>query len=351
MIRIFSISLALLAMVTMLQPETVEAGSRVSGCDGSLVEDFIKNKCVSGSNSSSGGGGSDSSFPADCGDEGERPCTLVEHIPSCKDGLVENFLDNQCVQPGDGTQLDDIIAEFVIPDCGPILGELAEPTINNLYNFKLVTGIPALLAQEVVPKDTVATPARVAAALAYLAIFYCELTLERDVAQDGADFQADKFEEVLIQIKGLFDFVQVSASLTADRDAELSGKVSSLESELSNQHSAIEAKLMSHDAQIKTLLNAHDQRTQAAVSAHDSAIAGQVATHDTSISNQVGAHDASVKAAIADHDANIAGKLSAHDVEIKAALETLRSELQSKLADIEKLLLTPQGRRPGFNAK
>lgn len=35
-------------------------------------------------------------FPPHCGGEGERPCTLLEHVPSCKKGLEEDFLQGTC---------------------------------------------------------------------------------------------------------------------------------------------------------------------------------------------------------------------------------------------------------------
>lgn len=37
-------------------------------------------------------------FPSDCGGEGERPCTIFEHIPSCMSGLVEHFGLNKCIR-------------------------------------------------------------------------------------------------------------------------------------------------------------------------------------------------------------------------------------------------------------
>jgi hypothetical protein len=35
-------------------------------------------------------------FPSMCGGSYERPCTIIEHIPSCKPDLVENFITNRC---------------------------------------------------------------------------------------------------------------------------------------------------------------------------------------------------------------------------------------------------------------
>jgi hypothetical protein len=37
-------------------------------------------------------------FPSYCGGEGERPCTIFEHIPSCMSGLVEHFGLNKCIR-------------------------------------------------------------------------------------------------------------------------------------------------------------------------------------------------------------------------------------------------------------
>lgn len=37
-----------------------------------------------------------SSFPANCGRNGQRPCTVLEHIPSCMPGLIEKPLGKRC---------------------------------------------------------------------------------------------------------------------------------------------------------------------------------------------------------------------------------------------------------------
>jgi hypothetical protein len=34
-----------------------------------------------------------------CGAAGERPCTLLEKVPSCHSGLAEDFLKHRCVRP------------------------------------------------------------------------------------------------------------------------------------------------------------------------------------------------------------------------------------------------------------
>lgn len=203
----------------------------IPSCDSGLVEDFILDECVS---TSSGGGGGGSSFPSTCGAEGQRPCLVVEHIPSCEPGLVENFIDNKCLLDGEGSQIGDIVASFEPPDCDTIFDTNTIPTINSLYNFKLATGIPAKLAEEIVPKDTVATPARVAAAIAYLTIFYCELTLEREVSQSAADFQSEKFAEILEAL--------------AQREAEIDNLTNSLQS---------------HDGEIKSAVQSHDDDVKA----------------------------------------------------------------------------------------
>lgn len=61
---------------------------RIPSCDRGLVEDFRLKKCVRPA----------SSRPA-CGGNGQRPCTVTERIPSCDRGLKEDFGLNKCVSP------------------------------------------------------------------------------------------------------------------------------------------------------------------------------------------------------------------------------------------------------------
>ncbi len=210
----------------------------IPSCDSGLVEDFVLDECVS--TSGGGGGGGGSGFPSTCGAEGQRPCLVIEHIPSCEPGLVENFLDNKCLPDGEGAQIGEIVANFEPPDCDTIFDTNTTPTINSLYNFKLATGIPAKLAEEIVPKDTVATPARVVSAIAYLTIFYCELTLEREVNQIAADFQSEKFAEILEDL--------------AQRESELNN----LSNSLQNHDAEVKSAVLSHDADIKSAVQSHD---------------------------------------------------------------------------------------------
>lgn len=336
-------------------------------CDGNLVDKNLKGICRSPSNSSSGGG-SDDDFPNNCGDEGERPCTIVENIPSCKSGLVENFLDNECVSPGDGTQLDDVIANFEVPNCTELFAGTVDepPTISQVFNYKLATGIPALLAEEIVPKDTVATPARVVAALAYLAIYYCELTLERDLAQDAADFEAAKFDEVLTDlgvddkdiatmIRGLEEQV---LSVAPEVSVELTSHDTDIKAAITAHDAAINTQLSTHDQGVKSNLGTHDTDIKAAIAAHDASINTQLGTHDQGVNAKLDTHDMDVKASITTHDTAISTQLSAHDRDLKAEITRLRDEvaalrasMEDTLAYIEELLLTPQGKRPGYNGR
>ena len=65
--------------------------------------------------------------------------------------------------------------------------------------------------------------------------------------------------------------------------------------------------------------------------------------HDTAVRVELAAHDQAIRAALASHDADVKQKLN----EILAKLE----EQSAQLAEIKRLLLTPQGRREGFPIK
>ena len=67
----------------------------------------------------------------------------------------------------------------------------------------------------------------------------------------------------------------------------------------------------------------------------------------TDITEQLSLHDVEIKAAIAAHDASMTHLLDVHDTEIKAMLEQVLDDLD----EIRRLLITPQGRRPGWNRR
>ncbi len=90
----------------------------------------------------------------------------------------------------------------------------------------------------------------------------------------------------------------------------------------------------------------------------DENIAEMLVLHDTEMKNTVYKHDDEIKAALAAHDQVVNMALAEHDLKINAALAThdqevkaLLVQVQGQLAEIKKLLLTPQGRRPGFPLK
>jgi len=87
---------------------------------------------------------------------------------------------------------------------------------------------------------------------------------------------------------------------------------------------------------------------------HDADIKAALAAHDTQIKAALATHDADIKAALAAHDATMKAALAKHDADIKAKLDQLDGKLtdiNAKLDEIKILLLTPQGRRPGFPNK
>lgn len=76
--------------------------------------------------------------------------------------------------------------------------------------------------------------------------------------------------------------------------------------------------------------------------------------HDADIKSAIATHDADIKAAIAAHDTTMKAALALHDADIKHKLDELDGKLtdiSAKLDEIKSLLLTPQGRRPGFPLK
>lgn len=68
----------------------------------------------------------------DCGKNGERPCLLGERIPSCDDGLKENFQQNVCVPLAPGelpffaglASLADFYGDGIVLACRQALGPL-----------------------------------------------------------------------------------------------------------------------------------------------------------------------------------------------------------------------------------
>jgi hypothetical protein len=71
-----------------------------ASCDKGLVEDFSKNKCVRKSKPKPIIKAKPKARPSSCGRQGQRPCTVVEFMPSCAKGLAENFATGTCVAPG-----------------------------------------------------------------------------------------------------------------------------------------------------------------------------------------------------------------------------------------------------------
>lgn|GEM_PF-993423 len=62
---------------------------RVPSCNKGLVENFRLKRCVKPVKKA-----------LNCGKLNQRPCKVTERIPSCNKGLVEHFKKKRCVQPG-----------------------------------------------------------------------------------------------------------------------------------------------------------------------------------------------------------------------------------------------------------
>jgi hypothetical protein len=106
---------------------------RIPSCDNGLVEDFNLNKCVKPK--------APAAFSANhqnvlsppvvarpnCGALNQRPCLVTERVPSCDKGLVENFSSNRCTRPapvicGGENQRPCLVTERV-PSCNSGLVE------------------------------------------------------------------------------------------------------------------------------------------------------------------------------------------------------------------------------------
>ena len=106
---------------------------RIPSCDAGLVEDFAKNLCVQPARPA----------PPKCGGLDQRPCTLTERIPSCDPGLLEDFGAGLCKRPNAEMQRAlqalernadlpreysaslTVIADDLFARMKPVLGEIA----------------------------------------------------------------------------------------------------------------------------------------------------------------------------------------------------------------------------------
>ena len=83
-----------------------------------------------------------------------------------------------------------------------------------------------------------------------------------------------------------------------------------------------------------------------------------LAIHHTAVTTQITLHQNQLQAALANHDSIMHGLLASHDSTMKAALGTHDTDIKAKFhlmaldfAEIEILLRTPPGERPGFNTQ
>ncbi len=67
--------------------------------------------------------------------------------------------------------------------------------------------------------------------------------------------------------------------------------------------------------------------------------------HDASVKTKIDQHDTDIKSVVDAHDVSIKATVEQHDVDIKLRLDSVSGQLDNVI----KLLLTPQGQRPGWN--
>ena len=95
-------------------------------------------------------------------------------------------------------------------------------------------------------------------------------------------------------------------------------------------------------------LDDHDAR----LITHDITMTTSLATHDGDVKTAVSSHDSDMKSALSLHDGDIKAQLATHDEEIKDLLEQVLANQETMISNQEyimKLLVTPEGKRPGWN--
>jgi len=92
-------------------------------------------------------------------------------------------------------------------------------------------------------------------------------------------------------------------------------------------------------------VNEHDTTINNNLDTHDTAINGNLSTHHIDTNNNLNAHDTVINSNLETHHTDTNNNINAHDSDIKERLE----RVEGKLADAIQLLLTPQGKRTGWN--
>ena len=144
------------------------------------------------------------------------------------------------------------------------------------------------------------------------------------------------------------DTVFNAAKITFELIADYGGLIDSAEIEgVYERAGDIYEELFNHDSDLKY-----------ALATHDADLKSDLATHDVDLKNVLAVHDAEMKSILAAHDAEIKSILAAHDAEIKEMLNNLEATINGRfdqvdatLEYIKLLLITPEGKRPGFPYK
>ncbi|MEQ9498301.1 MAG: hypothetical protein RIT81_15620 [Deltaproteobacteria bacterium] len=95
---------------------------RVPSCNRGLVEDFAKGKCISKRKAKKRTNKvlkkivpkAPPPKRLNCGKRGQRPCLVTERVPSCDGGLVEDFVKKRCLRPNEtsGKEAERKVQQF-----------------------------------------------------------------------------------------------------------------------------------------------------------------------------------------------------------------------------------------------
>ena len=80
----------------------------------------------------------------ECGKENQRPCLIVERVPSCNKGLAEDFIANKCIP----TNVAICLTAVRIVKAGKEIGKVAEQAKKVIPNLDGVTNLAASAVKE-----------------------------------------------------------------------------------------------------------------------------------------------------------------------------------------------------------
>ena len=143
------------------------------------------------------------------------------------------------------------------PDCAFLFEEITSinpgfdpqnPSTDDFFTIKLLTGLPFEYAKDAFPDDTFSTPARIPALLPYYTYKWCVAHVERDMINADTSVRDGYHQDIL-------DTVESSSSMLSDKLDNLNNKLTTMNEHLlsiEGRLSAIENRLSNVENQLTT---------------------------------------------------------------------------------------------------